>query len=99
MWLTTESPVSRHSTTLNRAQSVDWIRGCATGCGKHRCKNVVLVSLDGFRYDYTERYGAKNLYALATQGASAPEGMIPVYPSVTFSNQSSCCHCCQLRLD
>jgi predicted AlkP superfamily pyrophosphatase or phosphodiesterase len=50
---------------------------------------VVLVSLDGFRYDYAERYGAKNLQALATQGASAPEGMIPVYPSLTFPNHYS----------
>ncbi len=47
---------------------------------------VVLVSLDGFRYDYAERYAAKNLLALAARGASAPEGMIPAYPSVTFPN-------------
>ncbi len=47
---------------------------------------VVLVSLDGFRYDYAKRYGAKNLLALARRGASAPKGMIPSYPSVTFPN-------------
>jgi predicted AlkP superfamily pyrophosphatase or phosphodiesterase len=47
---------------------------------------VVLVSLDGFRYDYAERYGAKNLLALARRGASAPQGMIPSYPSITFPN-------------
>jgi len=47
---------------------------------------VILVSLDGFRYDYAGRYGAKNLLAIAEQGASAPEGMIPSYPSVTFPN-------------
>ncbi len=47
---------------------------------------VVLVSLDGFRYDYAERYGAKNLLAMARRGASAPKGMIPSYPSVTFPN-------------
>jgi len=45
---------------------------------------VVLVSLDGFRYDYTERYGAKNLLDMALRGVSAPNGMIPSYPSVTF---------------
>ena len=50
---------------------------------------VVLVSLDGFRYDYAQRYGARNLQKLATQGASAPEGMIPVYPSLTFPNHYS----------
>jgi len=47
---------------------------------------VVLVSLDGFRYDYPTKYGAKHLLAMAARGASAPEGMIPSYPSVTFPN-------------
>jgi alkaline phosphatase D len=50
---------------------------------------IILVSMDGFRYDYAQRYGAKNLQALATRGASAPQGMIPVYPSVTFPNHYS----------
>ena len=47
---------------------------------------VILVSLDGFRYDYAKRYHADHLLALAAQGASAPEGMIPAYPSITFPN-------------
>jgi predicted AlkP superfamily pyrophosphatase or phosphodiesterase len=47
---------------------------------------VVLVSLDGFRYDYAAKYGAKNLLAMAARGASAPDGMFPSYPSLTFPN-------------
>jgi predicted AlkP superfamily pyrophosphatase or phosphodiesterase len=47
---------------------------------------VILVSLDGFRFDYAKRYHADHLLALATQGASAPEGMLPSYPSITFPN-------------
>ena len=47
---------------------------------------VVLVSLDGFRYDYARKYGAKHLLAIAAHGASVPEGMIPAYPSLTFPN-------------
>ncbi len=47
---------------------------------------VVLVSLDGFRYDYPSKYRAKNLLAMAARGANALEGMIPSYPSVTFPN-------------
>ncbi|MGC1658963.1 MAG: ectonucleotide pyrophosphatase/phosphodiesterase [Candidatus Acidiferrales bacterium] len=47
---------------------------------------VVLVSLDGFRYDYAQKYGAPHLLALAARGASAPDGMIPSYPSITFPN-------------
>src|SRR5271154_781367 len=47
---------------------------------------VILVSLDGFRYDYPKRYGAPHLQQLAAHGASAPDGMIPAYPSITFPN-------------
>ncbi len=47
---------------------------------------VVLVSLDGFRWDYAEKDGAEHILAIAREGASAPEGMVPSYPSVTFPN-------------
>jgi predicted AlkP superfamily pyrophosphatase or phosphodiesterase len=47
---------------------------------------LVLVSLDGFRYDYVQKYGAKHLLALGTEGAIAADGMIPAYPSLTFPN-------------
>ncbi len=47
---------------------------------------VVLVSLDGFRYDYAKLYGAPHLDAIAKAGASAANGMLPAYPSVTFPN-------------
>lgn len=47
---------------------------------------VVLVSLDGFRYDYAKKYGATHLLAIAARGASVPDGMIPSYPSLTFPN-------------
>ncbi len=54
--------------------------------GKHY---VVLVSLDGFRYDYPKKFGTKNLLAMAARGASAPDGMLPSYPSLTFPNHYS----------
>ena len=50
---------------------------------------VILVSLDGFRYDYAEKYRAEHLLAMAKEGASAPNGMIPSYPTVTFPNHYS----------
>jgi predicted AlkP superfamily pyrophosphatase or phosphodiesterase len=46
---------------------------------------VILISADGFRYDYAEKYQAKNLLSLAASGVKA-EGMIPSYPSLTFPN-------------
>jgi predicted AlkP superfamily pyrophosphatase or phosphodiesterase len=50
---------------------------------------VILVSLDGFRYDYAAEHGAPNLQRMAAEGASTPDGMIPVFPSVTFPNHYS----------
>jgi predicted AlkP superfamily pyrophosphatase or phosphodiesterase len=47
---------------------------------------LVLVSLDGFRFDYAKRDNAKNLLALGKAGVWAPEGMMPSYPSLTFPN-------------
>lgn len=47
---------------------------------------VVLVSLDGFRYDYLKKYGATHLLAIGKHGATSPDGMVPSYPSLTFPN-------------
>jgi predicted AlkP superfamily pyrophosphatase or phosphodiesterase len=44
---------------------------------------VVLVSFDGFRPDYMERYAAPNLRRMAARGVRA-ERMIPVFPTKTF---------------
>lgn len=47
---------------------------------------VVLVSLDGFRFDYPTKYAATHLLSLGKAGASTPNGMLPSYPSLTFPN-------------
>jgi alkaline phosphatase D len=47
---------------------------------------LVLVSLDGFRWDYARRDNATHLLALGKAGVWAPEGMMPSYPSLTFPN-------------
>ncbi|MGZ3723601.1 MAG: alkaline phosphatase family protein, partial [Bdellovibrionales bacterium] len=49
---------------------------------------VILVSLDGFRHDYAEKYKAKSLQDMAEQGTSA-QSLIPVFPSKTFPNHYS----------
>lgn len=45
---------------------------------------VVLVSIDGLRYDYLDRYPSPNLHRLIAEGVRAP--MVPVFPSKTFPN-------------
>lgn len=49
---------------------------------------VILVSIDGFRYDYADRFNTKNILAVRDGGASA-DSMIPSFPSVTFPNHIS----------
>jgi predicted AlkP superfamily pyrophosphatase or phosphodiesterase len=46
---------------------------------------VILISLDGFRYDYLEKYEPPNLVSLARDGVQA-KWMIPSFPSKTFPN-------------
>src|ERR1051325_9347186 len=46
---------------------------------------VILISGDGFRYDYADKYQAKSLLSFAMEGIRA-ESMIPSYPSLTFPN-------------
>ncbi|MFC3031585.1 ectonucleotide pyrophosphatase/phosphodiesterase [Pseudoalteromonas fenneropenaei] len=51
-------------------------------------QHVVLISLDGFRWDYIEKFAAKNLAAIADKGVRAKR-MQPVYPTKTFPNHLS----------
>jgi predicted AlkP superfamily pyrophosphatase or phosphodiesterase len=46
---------------------------------------VILVSIDGFRFDYAERWKTKNILAVRDSG-SAAASMIPSFPSITFPN-------------
>lgn len=46
---------------------------------------LILVSIDGFRWDYLDRYRPANLLKLANAGVRA-EGLIPQFPSKTFPN-------------
>lgn len=46
---------------------------------------VILISLDGFRYDYIDKYKPKTLNKLAKNGVRA-KWMIPSFPTKTFPN-------------
>ena len=46
---------------------------------------VVMVSFDGFRYDYVEKYAPKNIRKFIKKGAAATK-MLPSFPSKTFPN-------------
>ena len=46
---------------------------------------VILVSIDGFRWDYLDRFKPPALTKLAAEGIRS-EGLIPQFPSKTFPN-------------
>lgn len=46
---------------------------------------VILISLDGFRYDYVERFKPDNLSRFIAKGVAA-ESMMPSFPTKTFPN-------------
>lgn len=49
---------------------------------------VVLVSFDGFRHDYVDRFDLPNFKKFISRG-SASKGLIPCFPSKTFPNHYS----------
>src|SRR5439155_9580376 len=60
----------------------------ATFAGPHAQTSdplVVLVSFDGWRWDYADRANVPNLRALAARGVRAKE-LLPSFPPLTFPN-------------
>ena len=49
---------------------------------------VVLLSLDGFRYDYPDIFETPNLHRIISGGVRS-QGLIPVFPVKTFPNHYS----------
>lgn len=49
---------------------------------------VILISADGFRSDYAEKYKAENLLKMADQGVKA-KALLPSFPTITFPNHWS----------
>ncbi|MDB6094672.1 MAG: Nucleotide diphosphatase [Verrucomicrobia bacterium] len=66
---------------------VGLLPSCATTSDSATPPPVLLISLDGFRWDYCQKYPNEtpNLHAIMRTGSYARE-LIPVYPSNTFPN-------------
>jgi len=52
---------------------------------QERDQYVILISLDGFRNDYVERFQPKNLKTFIDGGVAA-EALVPSFPTKTFPN-------------
>jgi predicted AlkP superfamily pyrophosphatase or phosphodiesterase len=68
-----------------RSTSTDGARNDSRAPAPASRQRVLLIGLDGFRWDYVDRPGAVNIRKLAARGVRA-ERMIPAFPSKTFPN-------------
>ena len=71
---------------LNPALPLVHVDNGPNSAAAQKAHYLVLVSLDGFRWDYARRDNATQLLALGAAGVWAPEGMFPSFPSLTFPN-------------
>lgn len=69
-----EAATQQHTTT-----------GVVNSAAQQAKPYVILISIDGFRYDYAEKYKARNLLQLGRRGVRA-RSMTPSFPSFTFPN-------------
>ena len=84
--------MNRHAAVLRLVLLVTLFVGWLTGCRTTRthpaedeAPPLLLISIDGFRADYLDRYEPPTLTTLAREGVRA-EALIPVFPSLTFPN-------------
>src|ERR1017187_3270437 len=68
-------PLAGQGPALNPALPLTHIDNGPNSARAQQQHYVVLVSLDGFRWDYAKRDNATHLLALGKRGAWAPEGM------------------------
>lgn len=61
------------------------LSSCRTPTTRDNSGPLILISIDGFRWDYLQRYVAPALRQLAAQGVQAHR-LIPAYPTKTFPN-------------
>src|SRR5699024_8240215 len=66
--------------------AVSGLAGCQTSAENDSdTDKLLLISFDGFRYDYMDKTDTPHFDSLAAEGVQA-EGLIPVFPSKTFPN-------------
>jgi len=61
------------------------VPGRANNAAQLKKPYVILISADGFRWDYARKYKAQNLLKLSGEGVAA-ESMLPSFPASTHAN-------------
>ena len=77
--------LKRNIAIIGVAGVLTLLSGCAIFRGDAKDTYVLLVSFDGFRWDYPDLYDTPNLDKLAARGVKA-DRMIASFPTKTFPN-------------
>jgi predicted AlkP superfamily pyrophosphatase or phosphodiesterase len=78
--------MKRHTTALVLFLASLVLASCTHPVQPNAAKGpLILISIDGFRWDYLKKYDAPTLRQLATSGVHATR-MTPSFPSLTFPN-------------
>ena len=83
--MTTNKKTRAFLTTVTFALLLLLCTTLAQGAHKNNRPIVLLISLDGFRFDYPDLYKPKNLIAFGKRGVHA-KAMLPSFPTTTFPN-------------
>jgi predicted AlkP superfamily pyrophosphatase or phosphodiesterase len=81
VWLFAGSSYAQDTTQLT-------VEGRKNSASQQSKPYLIMISIDGFRYDYAEKYNAVNLLRLSGEGVRAT-AMQPSFPSLTFPNHYS----------
>lgn len=73
------------SATFAQDTTQQVVPGRANSPKQQKKPYVILISADGFRYDFAKKYNATNLLRLSSEGVAAVS-MKPSFPSLTFPN-------------
>ena len=83
IWLSVANQVFAQA-TIDTAQHVN--PNTKNSAAQQQKPYVILISLDGFRWDLSDKFNAKNLIRLREMGVKA-DYLKPSFPSLTFPNQ------------
>jgi predicted AlkP superfamily pyrophosphatase or phosphodiesterase len=72
----------RHASAGGPGEAIETAAQAGAEAGR---KTLVMISFDGFRWDYPELHGAPTLLRLAGEGVRA-ESLVPSFPSKTYPN-------------
>lgn len=80
--------ISKNRFLLLLAIAIVSLGGCSQSGQQAHPHKTLLISFDGFRYDYLSKAATPHFDSLAAGGVQA-KGLIPVFPSKTFPNHYS----------